>query len=75
MPRSGASARRAAEPGPLAEMRRRNVATFLSAPICAREGCGRAFEPRRGGKPQRFCSARCRWLAWEAQHPRASRSP
>ncbi len=49
-----------------------NAATFLPDPICAREGCSRPFHPRRGGKPQRYCSPRCRWLAWEAKHPRVT---
>jgi endogenous inhibitor of DNA gyrase (YacG/DUF329 family) len=38
---------------------------------CARPACGRPFVPRRGGgKPQRFCSPRCRWLDWGDKHPR-----
>lgn len=49
-----------------------NAATFRSAPICAREGCGKPFERRRGGKPQQYCSRRCRSLDWEAHHPRIS---
>lgn len=28
---------------------------------CAWEGCGRAFEPRRGGTPQLYCSHKCSW--------------
>ena len=47
-----------------------NAATFLPGPICAREGCGKPFQPRRGGKPQKYCSDQCRWLAWGAKHPR-----
>jgi hypothetical protein len=32
--------------------------------------CGDPFKPKRAA--QRFCSppARCRWLAWEREHPR-----
>jgi hypothetical protein len=29
---------------------------------CDRSGCGRSFEPRKGGRPQRFCSEDCRLL-------------
>ena len=47
-----------------------NAATLRWGSICAREGCGKPFKPRRGGKPQKYCSARCRSLAWEAMHPR-----
>lgn len=56
--------------GPVAAGARPNVATLSSGSICAREGCGKPFEPRRSGKPQKYCSARCRSLAWEALHPR-----
>lgn len=37
---------------------------------CARRGCQNSFRPRRGGKPQRFCSPHCRWLEWDAAYPR-----
>lgn len=56
--------------GPRMATARPNVATLSSGSICAREGCGKPFEPRRSGKPQKYCSARCRSLAWEALHPR-----
>ncbi|MGA2384891.1 MAG: hypothetical protein ABSG61_15850 [Gemmatimonadales bacterium] len=56
--------------GPVVATAPTNVATLPSGAICAREGCGKPFEPRRGGKPQKYCSARCRSLAWEALHPR-----
>lgn len=41
-----------------------------AVPRCA--FCGKPFKRRRGGRPQRFCSKpkRCRWLAWDAAHPR-----
>ena len=55
---------------PLAEAAASNAATFLGDQICAREGCGKPFKRRRGGKPQRYCSRRCRWLDWDANHPR-----
>src|SRR5687768_17029393 len=40
--------------------------------ICAHPGCGRPFDPRRGGVAQRYCSPRCRWRAWDEAHPRVS---
>ena len=53
-------------------MASQSVATLPSALICARPGCGRPLpQTRRHGSPRRFCSARCRSLAWDAAHPRA----
>jgi len=48
-----------------------SIATFPLTAICARPECGSllALGPRRGS-PRRFCSARCRCLAWSAAHPR-----
>lgn len=34
---------------------------------CARECCRAEFEPRRGGKPQAYCSKSCRALASQAR--------
>ena len=56
--------------GPRAATAPSNVATFPGAAICAREGCGQPFVPRRGGKAQKYCSAGCRSQAWDARHPR-----
>jgi transcriptional regulator with XRE-family HTH domain len=41
------------------------------ATICARLGCGRPFPlpSRRRGDVRRFCSSRCRSLAWREAHP------
>lgn len=49
-----------------------SVATLSRGAICAREGCGKPLPARSvaRGSPMRFCSARCRWLAWNAAHPR-----
>lgn len=52
------------------------LATLLPAPICARSGCGQPLpqRARRHGSPRRFCSTRCRWLAWTAVHPHSRRT-
>ncbi len=36
----------------------RNVETFASSRVC--DHCGKGFQARRAGKPQRFCSPSCR---------------
>lgn len=42
----------------------------LSALICHRPGCYSLISgTRRRGSPQRFCSGRCRWLAWRERTP------
>ncbi len=61
-----------AAPGPAPAAPSTNVATLPSGSICAREGCGKRFEPRRGGKPQKYCSRKCRSRDWEAKHPRVT---
>jgi hypothetical protein len=39
-----------------------------SASICERAGCDSPLPAsRRRGSPRRFCSSRCRWLAWSAR--------
>lgn len=50
-------------------------ATLPTARICARPGCRRPLPrgARRHGSPRRFCSQRCRWLAWRAS--RAGQPP
>lgn len=32
--------------------------------------CGKPFTPRRGGRPQKYCSRDCQQAAWAAAHPR-----
>lgn len=53
---------------------RERCGTLRGAASCARETCRRPFAPRDvlrlGGRPQRFCSTRCRLAAWRAAHPR-----
>lgn len=51
---------------------RQGVATLPQATLCARSECGKRFvrAVRRRGALRRFCSARCRWLAWAQLHPR-----
>src|SRR5436190_14005264 len=50
-----------------------DVATRSRTAICAREGCDQEFTRKRGRMPQRYCSTRCRWKAWEKDHPRVSK--
>lgn len=40
------------------------------AKVCARRGCGAPFlpSPAQRGSKRRFCSPRCRKLAWRAKH-------
>lgn len=55
---------------------RENVATPPRPVSCARAGCGRTFLlAGRRGQPRRFCSARCRAIAWSACHPRVALCP
>jgi len=35
--------------------------------------CGQPFTPRRGGRPQRFCSPAHKQAAWDTAHPRVRR--
>ena len=42
-----------------------------TAPKC--ENCGKGFEPRKGGKPQRFCSEPCR-MAFHAEAREADKA-
>jgi len=55
---------------------RQRLATLRLASICARPGCRRPLPPtsRRHGSARRFCSARCRWLAWRTSHPHVRQS-
>lgn len=38
---------------------------------CVAPGCPRAFVPRKSGRPQLYCSARCRRRAHDARHREA----
>ena len=53
---------------------RQRLATLPLASICARPGCGQPLPAtqRRHGSPRRFCSDRCRLLAWRTAHPEKS---
>ena len=55
---------------PVSQMAQQHLETLQRGRICARPGCRRPLphRARRHGSPQRFCSARCRWLAWSASH-------
>ncbi|KKN24712.1 hypothetical protein LCGC14_0892150 [marine sediment metagenome] len=33
--------------------------------------CGKRFNQKR--THQKFCSPRCRWISWDAQHPRTNK--
>lgn len=42
-------------------------AQAVYAHICAGPGCGLPVDPKKG---QQYCSANCRWKAWDVRHPR-----
>lgn len=64
-----------AELAPPALEARQRFPKALHAPNCAWAGCGKPLPvgERQRGTGRRFCSARCRWAAWAAEHPRESR--
>ena len=54
---------------PASQLARNASATLQGARPCARLGCRRPLprRVRRHGSAQRFCSARCRLLAWQSR--------
>ena len=61
-------------PAPIAGQR---LETLSRGPKCARVGCGKPVPPRtrQRGSKQRYCSSRCRALAFRAEHPLRSHRP
>jgi hypothetical protein len=46
---------------------RNSVRKAFRAAMCERQGCRRPFTPAGRGSRQKWCSARCRRLAWAAR--------